>query len=71
MWELLSEKLDWDEEKLIARMRDIDGQDDTVDGKISAAVTACPECGHNVNMRHPVCIYCGYRDFKGGPFAKV
>lgn len=71
IWELLSEKHDWDEGKLVERMRDIDGRDDTVDGKISAKVATCPECGHKVNMRHPVCVYCGYRDFKSDPFVQV
>ena len=61
----------WEEGKIFAKMQDIDHRDGTVDGKIQAAVVACPECGHKVNMRHPVCIYCGYRDFKTDPFTQI
>ena len=64
MWEFLCETHDWDEGKLFERVREIDGRDGSVDGRIKAQVVACPECGHHVNLRHPVCVYCGYRDFR-------
>lgn len=71
MWEMLKETHSWNEGRLLERMKEIDARDGSIDGKMQAKVVPCPECGHKVNMRHPVCVYCGYRDFKRDPFAQV
>lgn len=71
MWEILTEAKDWDEGKLFSKMREIDGRDGAVDGKIRAEVVSCPDCGHPVNTRNPRCVYCGCREFKTDPFVQV
>lgn len=71
MWEILSETNDWDDARLFSKVKAIDRLDGKVDGKISAKVVPCPECGHPVNTRHPMCVYCGFRDFNIDPFSKV
>lgn len=71
MWEMISEANGWDEDKLFSRVKGIDARDGAMDGRISGKVVKCPECGHPVNTRHPVCVYCGFRDFKVDPFTKV
>lgn len=68
MWELLSKSQHWDDRKLLDLVKDIDGRDGKVDGKIGANVIKCPECGHAVNRRHPRCVYCGLRGFADDPF---
>jgi hypothetical protein len=71
MWELLTENNDWDEGKLFSKMREIDGRDGAIDGKVGAKVVTCPECGHPVNTHNPRCVYCGCQDFKSDPFTQV
>jgi hypothetical protein len=71
MWELLCKSNKWDDDTLFDLVKDIDGRDGEVDGKIGSTVIKCPRCGHPANRRHPICVYCGFRDFKADPFTKV
>ena len=60
MWELLKQTTGLDDEKLVAKIKDIDVKDGRVDGKISAGVQICPACGRQSLVRNAkLCTWCG------------
>jgi hypothetical protein len=59
MWELLSSRLGIAESELLARMSEIDLRDGVADGRMTAKVTNCSDCGRPVNTKRARCIYCG------------
>ncbi|MGC9454759.1 MAG: hypothetical protein ACP5HU_07825 [Phycisphaerae bacterium] len=67
MWSLLSEKTDLTEDQLTERVRQIDMQDGTSDGKVTRSMKQCPQCGRTMSARHARCLYCGAED-STGPF---
>lgn len=71
LWEFINQQHGLTEEDLLKRVKEIDARDGSVDGHIEAKVFPCKKCGHNVNSRHPACVYCGYRDPKADLFAQV
>lgn len=61
LWSILKEKLGVTDELLVARLKEIDAADGTVDGKVThQQLSECPQCHHplSANMTH--CLYCGY-----------
>ena len=59
LWEILRERLEITEEELLAKIREVDLRDGSLDGRMSPQVTTCPQCGHKINTKHTRCIYCG------------
>ena len=47
------------QDKLLAKMQDIDMRDGIKDGKITRTVKICPRCGRNSNNKRLECVYCG------------
>ena len=64
MWSLLKEKHDLSEDDLKERIKQIDGIDGQVDGKIQKPKIHCVKCGSVINLKHKVCIFCGEK-FEG------
>lgn len=63
MWELLSERTGITMDELLARVREIDARDGTVDGRHGIApdapVTRCPACQAVVPRGRKDCQFCG------------
>ena len=59
MWELLSSRLGISENELLSRVSEIDMRDGVADGRMTAKVSNCSDCGRPVNTKRPRCIYCG------------
>src|SRR5262249_2234301 len=57
MWELLSSRLGIAESELLARVSEIDLRDGVADGRMTAKVSNCSDCGRPVNTKRPRCIY--------------
>lgn len=60
--ELLVEKLGVAESELIAKVIEIDLRDGVQDGKLTSALTICPQCRRRYNTKINRCQYCGYTD---------
>ena len=58
-FELVSAKLGITEGDVLERMKEIDGRDGKVDGKMAGITTLCPQCGRIANTAKNNCIYCG------------
>ena len=59
LWTFIRDEMGVTEEDLLERIRKIDLQDGTEDGKVRRPPEACPRCGRPVTRRHPYCLYCG------------
>ncbi|MBI5496913.1 MAG: hypothetical protein HY904_18000 [Deltaproteobacteria bacterium] len=59
MWELMRETAHLDDDRLMAKIQEIDLRDGTLDGKIATAGNRCDACQRTVNPRHARCLYCG------------
>jgi len=59
MWELLRDRSELTEEDIESKMREIDGRDGQVDGKIGTTLFECPSCGRPTNSRRSSCLMCG------------
>ncbi len=59
LWELLRDEHGWSDEALHKKLYEVDMRDGVLDGKNQRKAVVCPDCGHTVSPRHPVCIYCG------------
>jgi|GEM_PF-889396 len=59
LFELVSAKLGITEGDVLERMKEIDGRDGKVDGKMAGITTLCPQCGRIANTAKNNCIYCG------------
>jgi len=59
MWELLRARTGITEEELLAKMREVDLRDGTLDGRMTPVLTTCPECGKPSNTKQSQCMYCG------------
>lgn len=73
MWSILEDG-GATEEHLIARVREIDGADDIVDGRITAKPIPCRKCDTLVAPGLTSCQYCGEPVYDGdpvGPFDTV
>src|SRR5262245_30767943 len=58
MWALLGEQSGLGEADLLAKIREIDLLDGTLDGKIRRNAKTCPSCGRHNGPRRARCIYC-------------
>lgn len=47
------------EEKIVAKMQEIDLRDGALDGKIGAGIVTCEHCGQKYKASHRQCMYCG------------
>jgi hypothetical protein len=59
LWELLRETTGLTDDRLRAKMQEIDLRDGTADGKIALSPVDCPACGARSNTRRTHCIMCG------------
>jgi hypothetical protein len=59
MWELLRERVGITEAELLARIKEVDLRDGTLDGRMTPVIVHCPKCGKPSNTRHSQCMYCG------------
>lgn len=62
MWSLIQDKTDLTEDDLIARVKEIDAEDGTVDGKVTRGMIPCPKCRRPFSQQHAKCLYCGYAE---------
>ena len=47
------------EEKIVAKMQEIDLRDGVQDGKMGAGIVTCEHCGQKYKASHRQCMYCG------------
>ena len=59
MWELLRVRVGITEEQLLAKIREVDLRDGTLDGRMTPVIVNCPKCGKPSNTKHSQCMYCG------------
>lgn len=59
MWELLRERASVTDAELLAKMKEVDLRDGSLDGRMRPVVVNCPKCGKPSNTKHSVCMYCG------------
>jgi len=59
MWELVRDLPGFSEEKLMAKMQEIDLRDGSGDGRITMQTLDCPSCGAKTNSKRQSCIMCG------------
>lgn len=59
MFEILQSNLNVSEAMIFEKMEEIDLRDGKLDGKASAAIIVCPQCGRNTNSSRSNCVYCG------------
>ncbi|MFH2136874.1 MAG: hypothetical protein ABII88_00010 [Candidatus Omnitrophota bacterium] len=60
LWNILKEEHGYADEDLVKRVNEIDSRDGKLDGKVKPqGPLPCPNCGHNLMKKRPVCIYCG------------
>jgi len=71
LFELLQKEHGWDEDKLMAKVAEVDLRDGSLDGRLAKPIFDCPECGRKVNARHGRCLYCGADNFHRDPFVEV
>ena len=68
LWECIRDKIAVSEEDLLDTMTEIDLRDGTLDGKMSATASSCPQCGRPMSSKHHKCLYCGYQGEKPHAF---
>ena len=71
MFEMLQERTDITDKDLVKKMEEIDLRDGKADGKMSAQIKKCPECGRTMSPKHNRCLYCGHVDVSDDPFNVV
>ncbi|HEX2339351.1 MAG TPA: hypothetical protein VHI98_02635 [Vicinamibacterales bacterium] len=71
MWTLLSEKTGISQVDLIKRVTDLDGQDGTIDGRITRPPVRCSKCGATVCRKFNRCLFCGQTDTGDGAFGAL
>jgi hypothetical protein len=59
MWEILRVQFGLSDEQIRAKMTEVDLRDGVADGRISAQVKGCTQCGRPVNTKRARCLYCG------------
>jgi hypothetical protein len=69
MWTLLSERTNVTEEDLVRRVTELDGQDGSVDGKVTRPPQKC-SCGAMVCTKFQRCLFCG-KQYQGSGAAFV
>lgn len=60
LWKILQEEHGYDDERLIAKVMEIDLEDGRLDGRVKrTGPQQCGSCGRALSSRHLKCIYCG------------
>lgn len=59
MWELLKEKMPFDDDALRAQMKEVELRNGSEDGRIGPQIIDCPECNKKGSTRRSTCMYCG------------
>jgi hypothetical protein len=59
LWEIVQERLTLDPDDLAAKVREIDGRDGRIDGRMTAGVTVCAACQRPNAGGRMRCLYCG------------
>ena len=59
LWELLRENSGFTDDRLRAKMQEIDLRDGNSDGRMSQRTINCPACGAASNTRRSSCLMCG------------
>ncbi len=59
MWELFREVTGLTDERILAKMEEIDLRDGQRDGTIGVQILDCPGCGRKTNSRRHTCVFCG------------
>lgn len=68
MWEILRDDGGVGEDKLLAKIEEVDLRSGEKNGKMPKAVVKCCACARVNNPRHKLCLYCGqYLDKKDDP----
>ena len=62
MFEMLQESGALSEEKLNAKIVEIDLRDGQKDGKMAPTPKRCPKCGAMMSPRFGRCLFCGHED---------
>jgi hypothetical protein len=60
LWEILRTNLGMSDEQIREKMGEIDLRDGVADGRITAQVTNCTQCGRPVRSSRDTCLYCGH-----------
>jgi len=68
MFELLQESEGFSEERLSAKVLEIDLRDGQADGKVTARPKKCPKCEAAMSPKFGRCLFCGHRDDSTTPF---
>ena len=69
MFELLQESSAFSEERLSAKVLEIDLRDGQADGKVTAQPKKCSKCAATMSPKFGRCLFCGQRDDSASPFA--
>ena len=59
LWELLRSRVGITEAELLAKISEVDLRDGVKDGRMTAKLTTCSNCGRTLNTKSSRCIYCG------------
>jgi hypothetical protein len=70
-WELLSEKCGVTQEMLLAKVKEIDLRDGTLDNRRALKIKTCQACKRVMNPRHAKCLYCGAENLLESAFDTV
>ena len=61
LWEILRTNLGMSDEQIREKMGEIDLRDGVADGRITAQVANCTQCGRVVRTSRENCLYCGHK----------
>ena len=59
MWEVISEKLDVNDEELLSKIKEIDLRDGVMNGKARPEPVVCESCSKPNGIKRRNCLYCG------------
>jgi len=65
LFELLQETSGVSEERLRAKINEIDLRDGQADGRMTPKPKKCPKCDAMISPRFRRCLFCGYQDESG------
>ncbi|MGI5864069.1 MAG: hypothetical protein ACOX6T_18710 [Myxococcales bacterium] len=68
LWSFIQEKLGVTDKEFIARMREIDLSDGTLDGTFKKTAMLCVECARTIPINQRRCLYCGAEQPPATPF---
>lgn len=68
MWTLVAEKTGLTEADLLKRVTELDGQDGTIDGRITRPPVRCSKCDAVISRKFNRCLFCGQPYTGGGAF---